>query len=171
MLAVSLWFIQRATSTVAIHLLPNEKKIIILLIAKKIPHFVFWLHLELAIKKFIIFRKILPFSGHGGETIFFHMKLPRNHYFWSQKPHSCKIYYYAKSEQKIVYWMELLKKKNHRSKFSSATLRNIWLLISFCIIWRNLKGSNSKTRSWTILFRNRTFVHCPLLSGPFLSEF
>lgn len=41
-------------------------KKIILLIAKNNPHFVFWLHLELAIKKFIIFRKILPFSGRGG---------------------------------------------------------------------------------------------------------
>lgn len=87
-------------------------KKIILLIAKNNPHFVFWLHLELAIRKFIIFRKILPFSGHDGETIFFPMKLPRNHYFWSQKPQSCKIYYYAKCEQKLVYWIKLLKKKS-----------------------------------------------------------
>lgn len=56
---------QYSSITSAIHW-----KKIILLIAKNNPHFVFWLHLELAIRKFIIFRKILPFSGHDGETIF-----------------------------------------------------------------------------------------------------
>lgn len=156
MLFVSLWFMQRANSTVGLHLLPTEKNN--LFIAKTILILSFdctWL-VNLKIDR-LYERTIFQWTQWENQLLFLWSCLETT--VITETPQSQNLLL-CQIQREASLLNEASGKKSYISKFSSVALKNIWFLIYFCIIRdKLLKGSNFKAKIWTVLSGNRIFLH------------